>query len=109
VQGRRETVRAPVGPRQEKTYHPELVEALRAPCSRVLGAALDGWWQGRLENYEAGAYVQQVMERAGVSDALRRCRRATGDTVIVGEREFESSESVVAGMRRRLAVVPLSI
>ena len=42
-----------------------------------------------LDNAEAVTYVQQVMERAGVSDALRRAGAQPGDTVLVGEDEFE--------------------
>ena len=42
-----------------------------------------------LENPDAVAYLQQVIERAGLNDALRRAGAVPGDTVVVGEHEFE--------------------
>jgi len=42
-----------------------------------------------LDNSQAVAYLQEVMERAGVSDALRRAGAQPGDTVVIGESEFE--------------------
>ena len=42
-----------------------------------------------LDNQDAVAYLQQVIERAGLNDALRRAGAAPGDTVVVGESEFE--------------------
>jgi len=42
-----------------------------------------------LDNPDAVAYLQQVIERAGLNDALRRAGAAPGDTVVVGESEFE--------------------
>ncbi|NLG64650.1 MAG: GTPase ObgE [Actinobacteria bacterium] len=42
-----------------------------------------------LENPEAAAYVQVVMERAGVSNALRLAGARPGDTIFVGSEEFE--------------------
>jgi GTP-binding protein len=42
-----------------------------------------------IENPEALAYLQEVIERAGLNAALRRAGAAPGDTVLVGEREFE--------------------
>jgi len=42
-----------------------------------------------LDNDEAVAYLQQVMERAGVSRALRRAGATPGDAVRIGESEFE--------------------
>ena len=42
-----------------------------------------------LDNADAVAYLQQVIERAGLNDALRRAGAAPGDTVVVGESEFE--------------------
>ena len=41
-----------------------------------------------LENEDAVAYLQQVIERAGLNDALRRAGAVPGDTVVVGESEF---------------------
>jgi GTP-binding protein len=42
-----------------------------------------------LENEDAVAYLQQIVERAGLNDALRRAGATPGDTVVVGEHEFE--------------------
>ena len=42
-----------------------------------------------LDNDDAVAYLQQVIERAGLNDALRRAGAVPGDTVIVGQSEFE--------------------
>jgi GTP-binding protein len=42
-----------------------------------------------LDNQDAVAYLQQVIERAGLNDALRRAGASPGDTVVVGESEFE--------------------
>jgi len=42
-----------------------------------------------LENDEAVAYLQHAMERAGVSRALRRSGAKPGDTVRIGDAEFE--------------------
>jgi len=42
-----------------------------------------------LANEDAVAYLQQVIERAGLNDALRRAGALPGDTVVVGEQEFE--------------------
>ena len=42
-----------------------------------------------LDNEDAVAYLQQVIERAGLNDALRRAGAVPGDTVVVGESEFE--------------------
>ena len=42
-----------------------------------------------LDNEDAVAYLQQVIERAGLNEALRRAGAVPGDTVIVGEAEFE--------------------
>ncbi len=59
---------------------------------RVVGAALERLVaKADLENDEAVAYLQQVMERAGVSDALRRAGAQPGDAVLVGDSEFEFS------------------
>ncbi|HOU28450.1 MAG TPA: GTPase ObgE [Thermoleophilia bacterium] len=42
-----------------------------------------------LDNEDAVAYLQEVVERAGLNDALRRAGAEPGDTVIVGGAEFE--------------------
>ena len=42
-----------------------------------------------LDNEDAVAYLQQVIERAGLNDALRRAGAVPGDTVVVGQSEFE--------------------
>ena len=44
-----------------------------------------------LDNEDAVRYLQQVIERAGLNDALRRAGARPGDTVVVGEQEFEFS------------------
>jgi GTP-binding protein len=41
-----------------------------------------------LANEDAVAYLQQVIERAGLNDALRRAGAVPGDTVVVGQSEF---------------------
>jgi len=57
---------------------------------RVRGAALERLVaKADLDNDEAVAYLQQVMERAGVSEALRRAGAQPGDAVQVGDEEFE--------------------
>jgi GTP-binding protein len=59
---------------------------------RVHGATLERLVaKADLDNYEAVAYLQQVMERAGVSDALRRAGAKPGDPVLIGDQEFEFS------------------
>jgi GTP-binding protein len=59
---------------------------------RVHGAALERLVaKANLDNEEAVAYLQQVMERAGVSEALRRAGAQPGDPVLVGDQEFEFS------------------
>ena len=42
-----------------------------------------------LANDDAVAYLQQVIERVGLNDALRRAGALPGDTVVVGEQELE--------------------
>ena len=42
-----------------------------------------------LDNEDAVAYLQQVIDRAGLNDALRRAGAVPGDTVVVGDAEFE--------------------
>jgi GTP-binding protein len=44
-----------------------------------------------LDNDDAVAYLQQVIERAGLNEALRKAGATPGDTVIVGAQEFEFS------------------
>jgi GTP-binding protein len=44
-----------------------------------------------LDNEDAVAYLQQLIERAGLNQALRRAGAVPGDTVVVGEQEFEFS------------------
>jgi GTP-binding protein len=44
-----------------------------------------------LDNRDAVAYLQKVVERAGLNEALRRAGAVPGDTVVVGEEEFEFS------------------
>jgi GTP-binding protein len=57
---------------------------------RVRGVALERLVaKADLENEEAVSYLQQVMERAGVSTALRRAGAEPGATVLVGDSEFE--------------------
>ncbi|MCX6371977.1 MAG: GTPase ObgE [Actinobacteria bacterium] len=42
-----------------------------------------------LDNEDAVAYLQQLIERAGLNDALRKAGATPGDTVLVGAQEFE--------------------
>jgi len=57
---------------------------------KVRGAALERLFaKADLDNPEALAYLQEVIERAGLNAALRRAGAAPGDTVLVGGREFE--------------------
>jgi GTP-binding protein len=42
-----------------------------------------------LDNDDAVAYLQEVVERSGLNDALRRAGARPGDTVVVGAGEFE--------------------
>ena len=42
-----------------------------------------------LGNDEAMRYLQDVMERAHVSDAVRKAGGVDGDTVVIGDAEFE--------------------
>jgi Obg family GTPase CgtA-like protein len=42
-----------------------------------------------LDNEEAVRYLQDVMERAGLSGAIRKAGGADGDTVVIGDAEFE--------------------
>lgn len=58
----------------------------------VRGAQLERLFaKADLENRDAVAYLQEVIERAGVNDALRRAGAVPGDTVLVGPQEFEFS------------------
>ena len=47
-----------------------------------------------LDNDEAVAYLQDVIERAGLNEALRRAGARPGDTVSVGDADFEFAEGV---------------
>lgn len=42
-----------------------------------------------IENRDALEYLQQIVERAGLNAALRRAGAQPGDTVVLGEQEFE--------------------
>jgi GTP-binding protein len=56
----------------------------------VRGAQLERLFaKADLENKDAVDYLQQVIERAGLNAALRRAGAQPGDTVVVGEQEFE--------------------
>ncbi len=44
--------------------------------------------KAELGNDEAVRYLQDVMERAGVSDALRKAGAVDGDTIVIGAAEF---------------------
>jgi len=57
---------------------------------RVSGGALERLVaKADLDNREAVQYVQTVMEKAGVSAALRKSGARPGDLVLIGEQEFE--------------------
>jgi GTP-binding protein len=57
---------------------------------RVTGGALERLVaKADLDNREAVEYVQTVMEKAGVSTALRKSGAQPGDLVLIGEQEFE--------------------
>ena len=59
---------------------------------RVRGARIERLFaKADLDNDEAVRYLQEVIERAGLNDGLRRAGAVPGDTVIVGESEFEFS------------------
>ena len=58
----------------------------------VRGAQLERLFaKADLDNEDAVAYLQEVVERAGLNDALRRAGAVPGDTVLVGEQELEFS------------------
>jgi GTPase len=44
-----------------------------------------------LDNPDALAYLQTIIERTGLNDALRHAGARPGDTVVVGDEEFEFS------------------
>lgn len=44
-----------------------------------------------LDNEDAVRYLQEVIERAGLNDALRHAGAQPGDTVVLGDQEFEFS------------------
>jgi GTPase len=57
---------------------------------RVRGRAIERLVaKADLDNDEAVRYLQDVMERAGLSGAIRRAGGADGDTVVIGDAEFE--------------------
>jgi GTP-binding protein len=57
---------------------------------RVRGATLERLVaKADLDNADAVRYLQEVMDRAGVGDALRRAGAVDGDTVLIGEADFE--------------------
>jgi len=57
---------------------------------RISGAALERLVaKTDLDNEEAVAYLQEVIARAGVDEALRRAGAVPGDTVLVGETTLE--------------------
>jgi GTP-binding protein len=59
---------------------------------RVHGSQLERLFaKADLDNDDAVRYLQQVIERAGVNDALRRAGAVPGDTVVLGGQEFEFS------------------
>jgi GTPase len=56
----------------------------------VRGARLERLFaKADLENEDAVRYLQQVIERVGLNDALRRAGARPGDTVVLGRQEFE--------------------
>jgi GTP-binding protein len=56
----------------------------------VHGAQLERLFaKADLGNDDAVRYLQQVVERAGLNDALRRAGAQPGDSVVLGEQEFE--------------------
>ena len=59
---------------------------------RVTGSQLERLFaKADLDNEDAVRYLQQVIERAGLNDALRRAGAEPGDTVVLGGQEFEFS------------------
>jgi GTP-binding protein len=57
---------------------------------RVTGTQLERLFaKADLDNEDAVRYLQQVIERAGLNDALRRAGAQPGDTVVLGKQEFE--------------------
>ena len=57
---------------------------------RVHGAAIERLVaKADLDNEEAVRYLQEVMEHAGLSKAVRHAGGADGDTIVIGESEFE--------------------
>lgn len=80
--------RVAVRPGEDRVSHFSV--SREADGYRVVGAALERLVaKADLENEEAVRYLQEVMERAGVSDALRRAGAKPGDDVAIGAAEFE--------------------
>jgi GTP-binding protein len=87
-----EAAAAPVVLRPRGERATDFVIAREGAAWRVSGTVLERLVaKADLTNDEAVAYLQQVMERAGVSAALRRAGAAPGDTVVVGLQEFDFS------------------
>ena len=58
----------------------------------VHGAQLERLFaKADLDNRDAVAYLQKIVERAGLNEALRRAGAVPGDTVVVGDHELEFS------------------
>ena len=58
----------------------------------VHGAQLERLFaKADLDNRDAVAYLQKIVERAGLNEALRRAGAVPGDTVVVGDQELEFS------------------
>jgi GTP-binding protein len=56
----------------------------------VRGAQLERLFaKADLGNEDAVRYLQEVIERAGLNEALRRAGAQPGDTVVLGEQELE--------------------
>jgi GTP-binding protein len=59
----------------------------------VEGEGFEGWLARLdLNNYETLMYIQRTLQRIGVTDALREAGAQDGDTVKVGDLEFEFLE-----------------
>jgi GTP-binding protein len=90
--------RVPVAPSTPVVLRPDSARAgdfhieCREGPYHVVGARLERLVaKADLGNDEAVRYIQEVMEKAGVSVALRRAGAIPGDTVAIGDVEFEFS------------------